>query len=255
MKKRVNIWIDAELHNIAKNLGLNVSRVCERGLEASVNLLLQKNIGSAYELPNRFETKEVTDKEVKETPKVEQPEPKEVSEPEHEEEELEEEEEEEEEKGIWSCPHERLILKKQKTIDDCRVCPYGKVDTCKNIEESVRKELIAERAEKSEETEKKGSPKQEEPEEKPKGKPKGKPKEKPKEKLAALQEEKPITQNITPIPEKPLSTTSTPIIAPQPQEPSVIEETDIEAQQAAKIKAIRDRLEKKPPGQQKLGEE
>jgi hypothetical protein len=70
-------------------------------------------------------------------------------------------------------------------------------------------------------------------------------------------DKKPITQKLasTQAPEKPLSTTATPIIAPEPQEPSVIEGTDIEAQQAVQIKAIRERLEKKPPGQQKLGEE
>jgi hypothetical protein len=138
-------------------------------------------------------------------------------------------EEEEETSGTWPCPHERLILKKQKTIDDCRVCPSGEVDTCKNIEEWARKELIAERAglelahkEESEETEKKGS-------------------EKPDKK---------------PISTEPSVTKETPKVQPEIIKNSeTVENPDIEAQQAAQIKAIRERLEKKPKGQQKLGAE
>jgi hypothetical protein len=202
MKKRVNIWIDAELHNLAKDLGLNVSRVCERGLQANVDLLLQKNIGS----------KEVTEtKEVKETPKVEQPEQKEVSEPEQ-----QGELKEETDPGQWPCPltgkmgdYRRCDKRKKRDPEKCN-------KECKALTEYWRGIIFGEGAE------------EEEPE---------------KEEVSKEPEEKPI------------NTTATPIIAPEPQEPSVIEGTDIEAQQAAQIKAIRERLEKKPPGQQKLGEE
>jgi hypothetical protein len=214
MKKRVNIWIDAEVHRLARDLGLNVSRVCERGLQANVDLLLEKNIGS----------KEVTEtKEVKETPKVEQPEQKEVSKPEQQKELEEEKLKEETEPSQWSCPltgrmgdYRRCDKKKKEQPKECN-------KECKALTEHWRGVVFGEGAE------------EEEPEPEPED----------QEKLEALQE----------APQKPISTTATPIVAPQPQEPSVIEETDIEAQQAAQIKAIRERLEKKPLGQQKLGEE
>ena len=217
MKKRVNIWIDAEVHRLARDLGLNVSRVCERGLQANVDLLLQKNIGS----------KEVIEtKEVKETPKVEQQEQKEVSEPEQ-----QEEPKEETEPNQWPCPltgrmgdYRRCDKKKKKQPNEC-------TRACERLTPYWREQIFG--------------VSEEEPEPEPED----------QEKLVALQEEKTI------------STTATPIIALQPQESSVVKETPKvqpetmnatdteELQQALFIKGIHDRLEKKPPGQQKLGEE
>jgi hypothetical protein len=55
--------------------------------------------------------------------------------------------------------------------------------------------------------------------------------------------------------QKPIST----IVPPQPQEPSVIEESmkdpDIELQQAISIKTLHDKLQKRARGQQRLGDE
>jgi hypothetical protein len=135
----------------------------------------------------------------------------------HEEEELKEETEPNE----WLCPtgrmggYARCEQRSKQEPEECKAC--------KAIPKYYREILFPEEEEA-----------EEEPEEKPEEKPK----------------EKPITQKKPAFPE-----TATPIIAPEPQEPSVIEGTDIEAQQAVQIKAIRERLEKKPPGQQKLGEE
>lgn len=75
---------------------------------------------------------------------------------------IEEEEEEEEEKyTAWNCPFERLYRKKERTIDDCRLCPDTKFSICEKIEEWAKKEIIAERA-----TKKREVPKQEETEKK-----------------------------------------------------------------------------------------
>ena len=121
----------------------------------------------------------------------------------------------EEEEGVWYCKHQKLESRKKCTIEKHDQCVECFTEGSKWWD--TCKEILAEVRE---------------------------------EIVEKTPKEKPITQNSTPNLE-----TATPIVAPQPQEPSVIEETDIEAQQAAQIKAIRERLEKKPPGQQKLGEE
>ena len=44
MKKRVSIYIDAELIKTAHELGLNVSKVCENALKEAIERLTQTNI-------------------------------------------------------------------------------------------------------------------------------------------------------------------------------------------------------------------
>lgn len=58
------------------------------------------------------------------------------------------EKKEEEEPSMWMCSHEKLIGRKEKTIDDCRECANGLIPTskwfekCEDLPQHAREEIL-----------------------------------------------------------------------------------------------------------------